>query len=119
MWITNVHQEYLSIYKYLSETDKIECGFSVTFLSVNTEGQTYFPRKRIRYSKNKLPGHQTFMSRTILGVKPTPPKNIINTDIYETSINIRSTAITVPLILFHALICAFFLRKQPFWVICI
>ena len=51
-------------------------------LYVNIEGQTYFPRKRIRYSENKVPVHQTFMCRTILGVKPTP-KNTIITDIYE------------------------------------
>ena len=41
-------------------------------LSVNTECQTYYQRKRIRYSKNKLTVHQHFMSTAILEVKPSP-----------------------------------------------
>ena len=39
---------------------------SCHILSVNTECQTYYQRKRIRYSKNKLTVHQHFMSTAIL-----------------------------------------------------
>ena len=88
---------------------------SCHILSVNTECQTYFPRKRITYSKYKHIVHQHFMSSTILEVKPSLPSKL--TSMY-TSINIRGIAINIPLIQYCGTICASLRNWQIFRLIC-
>jgi hypothetical protein len=46
---------------------------SCHIISVNTQCETYFQIKSIRYSQTKLTVHQYFMSRAILEVTPPPP----------------------------------------------